>query len=270
MGLFSPPEKHKEDGDVMKYLKILLLLVLAVTVSTAQKKNSAKKENPPKKEVTMAEIKTVDDSVSYSIGQNIGANLKDPNMKINFDFLFAGMKDALAGTSKLSPTEMQQCMMGFNDRMMAIRSEQAKIEQEKKRAELAPVIEKNKKEGSAFLEENKKKEGVQVTASGLQYKVITKGTGTESPKDTNTVKVHYRGTFIDGQEFDSSYKRNEPIEFPLNQVIKGWTEGLQLMRVGDKYEFYIPYELAYGEEGREGGIPPASVLIFEVELLGFK
>jgi len=133
-------------------------------------------------------------------------------------------------------------------------------------AELAPVIEKNKKEGEAFLDENKKKDGVQVTASGLQYKVIQMGNG-EKPTETSTVKVHYKGTLIDGKEFDSSYKRNQPAEFPLNQVIKGWTEGLQLMPVGSKFEFYIPYNLAYGEEGREPVIPPASVLIFEVELL---
>ncbi|KAF0151943.1 MAG: FKBP-type peptidyl-prolyl cis-trans isomerase [Ignavibacteria bacterium] len=254
----------------MKYLKILLMLLAAVSFTTAQKKSVAKKETSPKKEPVMFQIKTQEDSVSYSIGQNIAANLKDPNMKINFEALFAGMKDGVEGKSTLSPTEMQQIMMGFNDRMMAIRSEQMKIEQEKKRAEMGPEIEKNKKEQEAFLAENKKKEGVVETASGLQYKVLTKGTGTVSPKDTNTVKVHYTGKFIDGNIFDSSVQRNEPAEFPLNQVIKGWTEGLQLMNTGDKFEFYIPYELAYGEEGREGAIPPASLLIFEVELLEIK
>ncbi len=254
----------------MKYFKILLMFLIAVSITTAQKKNAAKKETTPKKETVMVEIKTQEDSVSYSIGQNIAMNLKDPNMKINFDVLFMAMKDAIAGTSKLSPTEMQSCMMGFNDRMMAIRSEQMKAEQERKRVELAPQIEKNQKEQQAFLDSNKTKAGVQVTTSGLQYKIISKGNGTVSPKDTNTVKVHYTGKFIDGKIFDSSVQRNEPIEFPLTQVIKGWTEGLQLMKVGDKFEFYIPYELAYGEEGREGAIPPASLLIFEVELLEFK
>jgi len=254
----------------MKYLKIFLMLIAAVTITTAQKKNTQKKENTPKKEPVMFQIKTQEDSVSYSIGQNIAANLKDPNMKINFEGVFAGMKDAMESKSILSPTEMQNCMMGFNDRMMAIRSEQMKAEQEKKRAELAPQIEMNQKMQQAFLDSNKTKAGVIVTASGLQYKVISNGTGTTSPKDTNTVKVHYTGKFIDGKVFDSSVQRNEPIEFPLTQVIKGWTEGLQLMKVGDKFEFYIPYELAYGEEGREGAIPPASLLIFEVELLDFK
>jgi FKBP-type peptidyl-prolyl cis-trans isomerase len=124
-------------------------------------------------------------------------------------------------------------------------------------------------EGKKFLEENAKKEGVNVTSSGLQYKVIKEGYGTK-PKATETVVVHYRGTLIDGTEFDSSYKRNQPISFPLNGVIAGWTEGLQLMKTGAKYEFYIPYNLAYGERGAGGVIPPYATLIFEVELLEVK
>ncbi len=124
-------------------------------------------------------------------------------------------------------------------------------------------------EGKKFLEENAKREGVMVTPSGLQYKVITEGFGTK-PKATETVVVHYRGTTIDGKEFDSSYKRNEPISFPLNGVIAGWTEGLQLMKTGAKYEFYIPYNLAYGERGAGAVIPPYATLIFEVELIQVK
>jgi len=123
--------------------------------------------------------------------------------------------------------------------------------------------------GKKFLEDNAKKAGVKTTASGLQYKVITEGTG-KKPKATETVTVHYRGTLIDGTEFDSSYKRGEPISFGLNRVIAGWTEGLQLMPTGSKYEFYIPYNLAYGERGAGGVIPPYAALIFEVELLGVK
>ena len=120
--------------------------------------------------------------------------------------------------------------------------------------------------GEAFLAENKKKEGVMTTASGLQYKILKEGTG-EKPKATDTVKVHYRGTTLDGKEFDSSYKRNEPATFPLNGVIKGWTEGLQLMKAGSKFEFVIPSELAYGKPGHPPSIPPDATLIFEVELL---
>jgi FKBP-type peptidyl-prolyl cis-trans isomerase len=123
--------------------------------------------------------------------------------------------------------------------------------------------------GKAFLEANGKKEGVTTTASGLQYKVIKAGTGAK-PKATDTVNVHYKGTFLDGKTFDSSYDRGQPISFPLNGVIAGWTEGVQLMPVGSTYEFYIPSNLAYGERGAGGAIPPNSTLIFVVELLGIK
>lgn len=126
-----------------------------------------------------------------------------------------------------------------------------------------------KEAGEQFLAENAKKPGVKSTASGLQYKVLTEGQG-QKPTATDTVEVHYRGTLIDGQEFDSSYKRGESISFPLNRVIRGWTEGLQLMPVGAKYELYIPYELAYGEQGAGGVIPPYATLIFQVELLGIQ
>jgi FKBP-type peptidyl-prolyl cis-trans isomerase len=123
--------------------------------------------------------------------------------------------------------------------------------------------------GKEFLEANGKKEGVTTTASGLQYKVIKAGTGAQ-PKATDTVKVHYKGTFLDGKTFDSSYDRGEPISFPLNRVIAGWTEGVQLMPLGSTYEFYIPSNLAYGERGAGGAIPPNATLIFVVELLGIE
>jgi len=128
---------------------------------------------------------------------------------------------------------------------------------------------KAKEEGEAFLAANAKREGVKVTASGLQYEVLEATLG-QKPKATDTVKVHYEGTLIDGTVFDSSYKRGEAIEFPLNGVIKGWTEGVQLMSVGSKYKFFIPYQLAYGERGAGGSIPPYAALIFTVELLGIK
>ena len=128
---------------------------------------------------------------------------------------------------------------------------------------------KAKKEGEKFLAENAKREGVKVTASGLQYEVLEATLG-QKPKATDTVKVHYEGTLIDGTVFDSSYKRGESIPFPLNGVIKGWTEGLQLMSVGSKYKFFIPYQLAYGERGAGGSIPPYAALIFTVELLGIE
>jgi len=127
----------------------------------------------------------------------------------------------------------------------------------------------SKEAGEKFLQENAKKPGVKSTASGLQYKVVVEGTG-KKPSASDTVEVHYRGTTIDGKEFDSSYKRGQSISFPLNRVIAGWTEGLQLMPVGSKYELYIPYQLAYGERGAGGAIPPFAALIFEVELLGIE
>jgi FKBP-type peptidyl-prolyl cis-trans isomerase len=161
-----------------------------------------------------------------------------------------GLKDGLAGNAALNDQEMQEAMMGLQKDM------QAKV------AELGT---KSKKEGEDFLAANKSKQGIKATTSGLQYKVIKEGSGPK-PKSTDVVKVHYRGTLLDGTEFDSSYKRGEPVEFPLDQVIKGWTEGLQLMTVGSKYQLFIPAALAYGEPGNRG-IPPNSTLIFEVELL---
>jgi FKBP-type peptidyl-prolyl cis-trans isomerase len=126
-----------------------------------------------------------------------------------------------------------------------------------------------KEDGIQFLEDNLKKDGVQVTPSGLQYKVVTEGKGAK-PQATDTVEVNYRGTFIDGKQFDSSYDRGQTIEFPLNGVIRGWTEGLQLMGVGATYQFYIPSHLAYGEQGAGGAIPPHAALIFDVELVAIK
>lgn len=242
----------------MKLIKVLVLLLFAAAIINAQtkttKKDKKQTESTPKSTVV---ITTQDDSVSYAIGQNIGNSLKDPAMNINFGVLIEGLQDALSGKSKISESQMKNVLNAFNQKIMA-----------KRNADLNAAREKNKKAGEEFLAENKKKPGVVTLPDGLQYKVLAAGPGTgPTPKDTSKVKVHYRGTFIDGKEFDSSYKRNQPAEFPLNQVIKGWIEGLQLMHAGDKYEFYIPYQLAYGEGGRGESIPPASVLIFEVELL---
>ena len=165
--------------------------------------------------------------------------------------LAAGLADTIAGKSALSREEMMETISAFQKELMA------KMEAKQKNAE---------KDGKAFLEANGKKEGVKTTASGLQYKVIKSGKG-KSPKASDKVKVHYHGTLIDGTVFDSSVERNDPITFPVNGVIPGWVEGLQLMKEGDKFQFVIPSNLAYGEQGAGGKIGPNSTLIFDVELI---
>lgn len=196
------------------------------------------------------QLKDQKDKVSYSIGMQIGFNLGRQKVDINPDILAAGIKDALANKPQLTPDQVKDVMAQFEKDM------------EQKQKELG---EKNKTEGAKFLEENKKKPDVKTTASGLQYKLIKDGTGAQ-PKATDMVTVNYRGTLIDGTEFDSSYKRGQPATFPVNGVIKGWTEALQLMKAGSKYQLFIPANLAYGERAMGPDIGPNSTLIFEVEL----
>ena len=200
------------------------------------------------------QLKDQKDKVSYIIGMNLGANLSRQKVDINPDLLAAGIKDAIAGKPQLTQDQVKEIMTQFEKDM----------EQKQKTAG-----EKNKADGAKFLEENKKKEGVKTTASGLQYKALKEGTGSQ-PKGTDMVTVNYRGTLIDGTEFDSSYKRGQPATFPLNGVIKGWTEGLQLMKPGSKYQFFVPSNLAYGERSVGPDIAANATLIFEVELLDVK
>lgn len=205
------------------------------------------------------ELKTQLDSMSYMIGMDIGKNLKAQSIEVNADALAQGFKDVLADTkTALTDEQMQQLALEFQNQM----SER----QEKKMRERS---EKNKQEGNAFLAENKKKQGVITLTGGLQYKILKKGTG-RKPKETETVTVHYRGRLIDGTEFDSSFKRGEPATFPVNSVIKGWVEALQLMPVGSKWELYLPPELAYGEQGVGQVIGPNQTLIFEIELISIQ
>jgi FKBP-type peptidyl-prolyl cis-trans isomerase FklB len=200
------------------------------------------------------QLKDQKEKVSYSVGLQIGFNLSRQKIDINPEILAAGIKDALAGKPQLNPDQIKEVMTAFEKDM----------EQKQKEAG-----EKNKTEGAKFLEENKKKEGVKTTASGLQYKVLKEGSGAQ-PKATDTVTVNYRGTLINGTEFDSSYKRGQPATFPVNGVIKGWTEALQLMKVGSKYQLFIPSNLAYGERAVSPDLSANSTLIFEVELLDAK
>jgi FKBP-type peptidyl-prolyl cis-trans isomerase FklB len=206
-----------------------------------------------------AQLKDDRDKVSYSIGLDIGTTFKKQNMDINPDALMSGLRDATTGAKpQMTDEEMRTTMMNFSNSM-----------REKQAAAAKEAGAKNLAEGEKFLAENKGKEGVKTTASGLQYKVIKEGTG-PTPKETDTVETHYRGTLLNGTEFDSSYARNEPATFPVNRVIKGWTEALQMMKVGSKYQLFIPANLAYGERGAGQEIGPNETLQFEVELLGIK
>ena len=246
----------------MKLLRIFMAVTLLFSVSLAQNKKETKAE--AKKESKAADevvLKTTTDSVSYAIGQNICLQLK--SMDLDMNLISRSIKDGAENKTALTQDKIMSVLQAFQTRMQEKQAAAAK-EQESKKKESAV---KNKADGEKFLAENKSKEGVKTTASGLQYKIIKTGTGTVSPKDTSNVKVHYVGTLLDGTEFDSSVKRGQPAEFRLNQVIKGWTEGVQLMHVGDKYQFFIPSELAYGDNGAGQLIGPGATLIFEVELL---
>lgn len=203
------------------------------------------------------ELQAAEDRLSYSFGLQMGNGLRINNIEVKPDLIIQGLKDGLAGNAKMNDLQIREVQDTFRRELMAKR--------EKERQEQGV---KNKGEGEKFLAENAKKEGVKTTPSGLQYKVITQGSG-KTPSSNDLVTVHYRGKLINGTVFDESYKNNQPASFGVNGVIKGWTEALQLMPVGSKYELYIPSNLAYGETGN-ARIEPNSVLIFEVELLDAK
>ena len=200
------------------------------------------------------------DKTSYAVGLSIAQNMLQSGVRdLTIEDFVKGVQDTLEGKDPQVPFEEASQLL---DRYFR------RIDEERK-AEQAAIGDVFKKEGEDFLEANAKKEGVHVTGSGLQYKVLTQGTG-EIPTPEKRVRVHYEGRLIDGTVFDSSYRRGESISFPLNGVIKGWTEGLQLMSIGSKYKFFIPYQLAYGERGAGQSIPPYAALIFTVELLGIE
>ena len=200
-------------------------------------------------------LKDQKDKVSYSIGMQLGGSFKSQGIEVNPDILAQAIKDTLAGSKGLlTEEEAREVLEKWQTDMRA-----------KMTAKATEGGAKNRKEGTMFLAANAKKEGVKTLPSGLQYKVIKAGTG-QIPKATDTVTTHYRGTLIDGTEFDSSIKRGQPASFPVGGVIAGWTEALKLMPVGSKWQLFIPSELAYGEQGRPG-IPPASTLLFDIELI---
>ena len=224
----------------------LLLAALLATPLSAQPAAAPAGDQTPK---------TLKDQASYSIGFNIGKNLKGNELDVNPAVIARGLIDAMTGNKPaLTDEQIQKALEEF----------QKIVEQQ-----TAQRAGKAAQEGEAFLAGNAKKEGVVVLPSGLQYKVLKKGDG-PSPKATDTVRTHYHGTFINGKVFDSSVERGEPAEFPVDGVIKGWTEALQLMKVGDKWQLFVPAKLAYGKRGSPGGIGPDTTLIFEVELLEIK
>lgn len=237
----------------MNFLKPTLVALALVSVMGCQESTA---ESKP------VVLESEQQKQSYSLGASIGAYLKgnleqqaELNVPLEQSYIVAGLQDSLAGKALMTQEEIKAVLVAMETTLKVNR--QAKIESESS-ASLA--------EGEAFLAENAKKDGVIVTESGLQYVVITEGEG-DKPVATDTVKVHYKGTFLNGDTFDSSYDRNEPAVFPLNRVIAGWTEGVQLMSPGANYKFTIPSDLAYGSNGSPPRIPGHSVLEFEIELI---
>lgn len=229
--------------------QILLLFALFSCISITVAQNKTKTSSPTKNVKTNNEIKKMD-SLSYSLGVLLAQNIKTLGLeKLSSEDIAKGIDDVLND---------KETAISVNDANSMVSNEIAMINEKKS----GPVLE----EGKKFLEENAKKPGVKTTASGLQYEIITSGTGA-TPKATDEVTTNYRGTLINGKQFDSSYDRGEPAKFPVNRVIPGWTEALQMMKEGDKWRLYIPYNLAYGERGAGQDIPPFATLIFDIELI---
>jgi len=240
------------------YLSTLAIALVGITMAgcNEDKTTKASSEATP---TTKTALTTQQEKVGYAIGMQIGSQLAQTKDSLNTDALILGINDALTQSApKMTNEEMQQAKMAFQQEI------QAKAQQE-----MASLAAKNKAEGEAFLAANKTKEGVVTLPSGLQYKVLKAGTGA-TPTASDTVVTHYTGKLINGQVFDSSVQRGEPATFPVGGVIAGWTEALQKMKVGGKWELVIPSELAYGERGAGQAIAPGSVLVFDIELLEIK
>jgi FKBP-type peptidyl-prolyl cis-trans isomerase FklB len=202
---------------------------------------------------------TLAERVGYALGHNMGANMQQQGLDMDVEAMIRGLRDGLAGGEPvLSQEEMQAAVQEFQGQMMAKQQEMA-----------AAALEENRAAGASFRETNGAREGVRTTESGMQYEVLTEGTGS-IPAASDRVSVHYRGTLVDGEQFDSSYDRGQPATFPVTGVVKGWQEILQIMPVGSKWKVVIPPELAYGERGSPPVIGPGSTLVFEIELLGIE
>jgi len=241
----------------LRYMAVLTVGLLATQVG-AEESSTNPTVNAPDATASSPStaVMTQKDKLSYSFGLNIGKNLKQQEVNISLDMVVRGIKDALFDIEPLmTQEEITEVLMTHQKERLAKQAEERK-----------QAAEKNLREGSQFLQENKGKEGVVTLPSGLQYKVIKPGTG-KTPKAEDTVTTHYRGTLIDGTEFDSSYSRGKPATFPVRGVIAGWTEALQLMKEGAKWKLFVPANLAYGESGRGNKIEPNATLIFDIELL---
>jgi FKBP-type peptidyl-prolyl cis-trans isomerase len=239
----------------MKQLLITLLAcVMCTSVAYAEQADEQKEEGISMKDV------------SYCLGLDMGRNFKELKVDVDLDMLVDGIRDGIKGSDpKLDRNRQRAIMIAFQKEMLNRRKEIME-ERQKLREKMAEV---NKEKGRAFLKENAKRKGIKTTESGLQFLVIKEGSG-PSPKPTDTIKVNYKGTLLDGTEFDSTYIKGEPAVFKVQSVIPGWIEGIQLMKVGGKYKFFIPPDLAYAYRGAEPDIGPNETLIFEVELLGIE
>ncbi|MEP1740586.1 MAG: FKBP-type peptidyl-prolyl cis-trans isomerase [Kangiellaceae bacterium] len=258
--------------DLKKQLLAISAVLLLASCQQA-KQEDKDSTDAAKSEQSAKESVKDEDKIGYALGAKMATFIRNDLEKykmqgINKESVAAGFEDALQNQSKLDQKEIEQQFAQFQQKIQAAH---LVAQQEAEAQAMAEAKEKAKPEieaGDAFLAENAKKEGVKITESGIQYRVVKEGKiGAAKPAATDRVRVHYHGTFIDGKVFDSSVERDQPAEFALNQVIAGWTEGLQLMSVGSKYHFVIPWEKAYGWQGRPGAIPGFSVLQFEVELL---
>jgi FKBP-type peptidyl-prolyl cis-trans isomerase len=254
-----------------RYRSILALLLIATAVRAEDSKpNASPAASASPSASASAEsnqsLKDEKDKLSYSVGVDIGRTIQRLNVDLNQGPLTQGILDVLGNRPMaLSDDELQQRLQAFQQKL-AQKQEEALAQ---KQQDMKASAEKNKVEGKKFLDDNAKKDGVTTLPDGLQYKVIKQGTGAK-PKATDVVEVNYRGTFIDGKEFDSSEKNGGPVSFPVNEVIKGWSEALTLMPIGSKWQLFIPSELAYGDEGEGEDIQPGSTLVFDVELLSIK
>jgi FKBP-type peptidyl-prolyl cis-trans isomerase len=251
---------------IMKRIRITLVALLISSALASYAEDAKPSPSPADNPSPTSPYKDDKDKVSYSLGVDIGRTLQKFQLDLNEKALSQGIADVLDNKPMaMTDQELQDTLQAFQQKMV----QKQKEAMAKKEEEMKGVAEKNKVDGKKFLDDNAKKDGVKTTPSGLQYKVIKEGTG-EKPKDTDVVEANYRGTTLDGKEFDSTAKHPNASSFPVNGVIKGWSEALKMMPVGSKWELYVPSDLAYGDEGAGDDIAPGSTLVFEVELLSIK